>query len=160
MLPISGFAPDAAQPPISIIGAKELPKIERSEDDGQSRSIKPVTDEYVPEEKQEPIGRYWLGKDEDGQPKIYFDDPEQNKDAKGSDKKVSGEKADSCTCSTDKVDREIENLKKRQQELGRQINSETDNKKIEELRKELAQVERELSQKGNNTYRRQHATFS
>ena len=160
MLPISGFGLDVVQSPKPIIGAQELPKIERPEDAGQRQPIKPVMDEYIPEEKQEPTGRYWLGKDENGQPKIYFDDPEQGKDAKGSDKKVPGEKADSCTCSTDQVDREIEHLKKRQQELERQINSETDSKQIEELRKKLAQVERELSQKDNDTYRRQHATFS
>lgn len=179
MQPISGAIPGAAQSPISVAGVKEPSKVLRPEDEAQGHPLKPVMDEYVPEEKQEPSGRYWLGKDEDGQPKIYFDDPEraagqskqadelpdadapeEDKDVDGPDEKTSGDKAENCTCSTDKVDREIEKLKKKQEELERQINSETDDTKIKELEKKLAQVESELSQKDNDTYRRQHSTFS
>lgn len=109
-------------------------------------SPKPVMDEYVPEEKQESPGLYRLGRDEDGQPKIYFDDPES--------------KAESCTCNTDSVDREIESLKRKQEELNQQINSEADPSKIKELERKLAQTEQELSQKDNDSYRRQHAVFS
>lgn len=184
MLPISSFVPGVEQSPMSISGVKEPPKIERPEDEGQSRPIKPVKDEYIPEEKQEPIGRYWPGKDEEGNPKIFFDDPEQgkdadapdkseggtpkinsddpeqDKDADAPDKKASGDKAASCTINTDKVDREIEKLKKRQGELEQQINSETDDKKLEKLTRELKQVESELLQKDNDTYRRQNAVVS
>ena len=179
MQPISGFTPVAVQSPVAVASAKEPPKIQRPEDEAPGRSLKRTMDEYVPEEKQEPAGRYWLGKDENGQPKIYFDDPEravsqpersdelpgtdapeQNKGADRPDKKASGDKAESCTCNTDKVDREIEKLKKEREELERQINSETDDSKIRELEKKLSQVERALSQKDNDTYRRQHSTFS
>ena len=64
-----------------------------------------------------------------------------------------------CTGNTDRVDREIEKLKRKKKELEGQIHSETDDKKIEQLEKELAQVERELSQKDNDAYRRQHTVF-
>ena len=179
MQPISGLAPGAAQSPAAVSGVKEAPKVQRPEGKEQSCPLKPVMDEYVPEKPQEPSGRYWLGKDADGQPKIYFDDPEQAADAPekqdklpdvdnpeqdkgvdGSERKASGDRAESCTCNTDNVDREIEKLKKKQEELERQINSETDDTKVKELEKKLAQVESELSQKDNDTYRRQHATFS
>ena len=179
MQPISGLIPGAVQSPVTVAGVKEPPKIQRPEDEAPRRSLKRAMDEYVPEEKQEPTGRYWLGKDENGQPKIYFDDPEQavgqseksdeppnadapgqSKDTEGSDKKDSGDKAESCTCSTDQVDREIEKLKKERAELERQINSETDDTKIKELEKKLSQIESELRQKDNDTYRRQHSTFS
>ena len=179
MQPISGLAFGAAQSPASVRGVKEIPKVQQPEGKEQNRSLRPMMDEYVPEEKQEPTGRYWLGKDENGQPKIYFDDPERAADnsekpselpeadaperdrsAEDPERKASGDKAESCTCNTDNVDREIEKLKKRQEELERQINSETDDTKIKELEKKLAQVESELSQKDNDTYRRQHATFS
>ena len=179
MQPISGLIPGAVQSPVTVAGVKEPPKIQRLEDEAPRRSLKRAMDEYVPEEKQEPTGRYWLGKDENGQPKIYFDDPEQavgqseksdeppnadaseqNKGAEGPDKKVSGDKAESCTVNTDKVDREIEKLKKKREELKRQIHSETDDSKVRELEKKLSQIERELSQKDNDTYRRQHSTFS
>lgn len=179
MQPISGLISGAAQSPVSISGVKEPPKVQQPEEQAPERSLKPMMDEYVPEEKQEPSGRYWLGKDEDGQPKVYFDDPEQaadqpeksadrpddskpaqEPDAKGPDKKASGDKAESTTCNTDAVDREIEKLRKKQAELEQQLDSETDSSKIEELEKKLAQVESELSQKDNDTYRRQHSTFS
>lgn len=167
MQPNSGAIPGAAQSPISAAGVNEPSKVLRPEDGTQGRPLKPVMDEYVPEEKQEPSGRYWLGKDEDGQPKIYFDDleraadaPDENKDVDGPDKKAAGDKTERCTCNTDKVDREIEKLKKKQEELKRQIRAETDDAKIKELEEKLAQVERELSPKGSDTYRRQHSTFS
>ncbi len=170
MQPISSLAPSTVQSPAVVGGAKEVPKVQRPESEEQGRSLKPVLDKYIPEEKQEPSGRYWLGKDEDGKPKIYFDapertadNPERSKDTDNPEKKVSGDKddkAESCTCNTDSVDREIEKLKKKQAELEHQISSETDASKIKELEKKLAQVESELDQKDNDTYRRQHSTFS
>lgn len=102
---------------------------------------KPAMDEYIPEEKREPSGRYWLERDEDGQLKVHVD------------------REESCTGNTDAVDREIERLKRKREELEQRIERETDSAK-EALEKELAQVERELSQKDNDTYRRQHTVFS
>lgn len=143
MQPISGLISGAA--PASISGVREAPKVQRSEDQAPERSLKPAVDEFVPEEKQEPSGRYWLGQDEDGQPKVYFDDPDR---------------AESCTCNTDKVDRELEALRRKQEALMQQRNSETDSSKIQALEKKLAQIEGELRQKDNDAYRRQHASFS
>ena len=180
MQPIFGLIPGVAQSPVTVAGVKEPPKIQRLEDETPRRSLKRTMDEYIPEEKQEPTGRYWLGKDADGQPKIYFDDPDRaanapqkqdelpdtdspdkdrEADAPGK-KAANGRKAEICRGSTDAVDREIEKLKKKKEELERQINSETDDTKIKELEKKLVQVESELRQKDNDTYRRQHSTFS
>lgn len=160
MLPISGFVPGAERPLPSVPDVKGPPENERPENADRSRPIKPVKDEYIPEENQEPIGRYRPGRDENGDPKIYFDDPRQDKAPKAPDGEDSGGRADSCTGSTDRVDREIEKLKKRQKELEQKIGSETDAKKIEKLERELEQVESELREKDNDTYRRQHAVFS
>ena len=151
MQSISGINSGAAQPSVPIAGVDETKKVRRPEDETQSHRQKPVMDEYVPEEKPEPSGRYRLGKDEDGKPKIDFYGPEKS----GSDK--AGQ---SCTCNTDKVDREIENLTKQKQELEQQINRETDESKMEDLKAKLAQIEKELSQKDNDTYRRQHAVYT
>lgn len=74
--------------------------------------------------------------------------------------KEKPQKAERCTCDTDKVDREIKTLKKKREELERQIHSETDETRARELEAELARVEAELSQKDNDAYRRQHAVFS
>ena len=186
MMPISGVNTSAVQPLTTAEKVLGAPKVQKSEGESQSRQLKPVMDEYIPEEPQEPSGRYWMGKDEDGQPKIYFDDPERvadapkqpegTPDAKKPDtdapeepdpagqgaKGPEGEKdkGETWECNTDKVDREIEKLKKKQQELEQRLNTETDEAKIKDLEHQLAQVERELKQKDSDTYRRQHASFT
>lgn len=108
-------------------------------------------DEYVPSEPEEPSGRYWLKPDGDGTPKLHFDGPE---------KPEGGKEAERCTGDTGKVDREIKGLKRRQAELERRLAMEPDEAKRAALEKELNQIERELSRKDNDTYRRQHTVFS
>ena len=188
MMPISGVNTGAVQPLTTAEKVLGASKVQKPEEDAQSRQLKPVMDEYVPEEPQEPSGRYWMGKDEDGQPKIYFDDPERAADApkqpegtpdakkpdaddpeaeepdsagqgaKGPEGKK--DKGETWECNTDKVDREIEKLKKKQQELEQRLNTETDEAKIKALERQLSQVEQELKQKDSDTYRRQHAVYT
>ena len=154
--------------------------------------LKPVQDEYVPEgeKKRESYGRYWLGKDKDGSPKIYFDDPEADDpeargaaapeapEAAGAPKAENperdeepeapgkaappdkGGKEEKCRGNTDAVDREIKRLKKKKEELEAKLDRETDEAKRETLERRLAQVENELRQKDNDAYRRQHSTFT
>ncbi len=163
----------------SAAGVKAPPKAQRPEDETRGGPVPSQRDEYVPEEKQEPSGLYRLGKDEGGQPKVFFDDPErpsdapekqaglpdtdvpeEDKGADGPEKKAPGKKAERCTGNTDKVDREIERLKKKREELERQIGSETDEVKLKDLKRKLSQVESELRRKDNDAYRRQHTVFS
>ena len=176
MMPISGVNTVAVQPLTTAEKVLGASKVQKPEEEAQSRQLKPVMDEYVPEEPQEPSGRYWMGRDEDGQPKIYFDDPERaanapkqpedTPEAEEPDPAGQGakgpegekDKDEVWEGNSDKVDREIEKLKKRQQELGQRLNTETDEAKIKDLERQLAQVERELKQKDNDTYRRQHTT--
>ena len=161
---ISGIGLNAAQALAAAANVKAVPEVQRPEAEASARSRAPVVDEYVPEEKQEPSGRYWLGRDEDGRPKVFFDDPEladdQPSDAPAPEKKVEGDNAERCTGSTDQVDREIERLRKRKETLEQQINVQTDEVKLKELEEKLAQVERELAQKDNDAYRRRHTVFS
>ena len=85
------------------------------------------------------------------------DGPEEDgKKANGSDEK---KKVETCTGDTSKVDREIEKLKRKKKELEQKVNRESDPDKAEDLKKQLAQVERELSQKDNDSYRRRHTVF-
>ena len=145
----------AARPLTAAAGVKTAPEVRRPEAEASGRSRTPVVDEYVPEEKQAPSGRYWLGRGEDGRPKVYFDDPER-----ADDKPSDAPKAERCTADTDRVDREIKRLKQRKETLEQQLNAQTDGAKRQELERKLAQVERELAQKDNDTYRRQHTVFS
>ena len=176
MMPISGVNTGAVQPLTTAEKVLGASKVQKPEEEAQGRQLKPVMDEYVPEEPQEPSGRYWMGRDEDGQPKIYFDDPERaanapkqpedTPEAEEPDPAGQGakgpegekDKDEVWEGNSDKVDREIEKLKKKQQELEQRRNTETDEAKIKDLERQLAQVERELKQKDNDTYRRQHTT--
>ncbi len=176
MSQISGVNTVAVQPLTTAEKVLGASKVQKPEEEAQGRQQKPVMDEYVPEEPQEPSGRYWMGRDEDGQPKIYFDDPERTADApkqpedtpeaeepdpagqgaKGPEGKQ--EQDEVWEGNSGKVDQEIEKLKKKKEELEQRLNTETDEAKIKDLERQLAQVDRELKQKDNDTYRRQHTT--
>ena len=69
------------------------------------------------------------------------------------------DKSEVTTCDTGKVDRELENLRKRQEELSQQLRSAAP-EQAEAIQRQLDQVNRELAQKDNDAYRRQHAVFS
>ena len=131
-------------------------QIKETENQVNGNSIPVPKDEYISSEKSsnKPSGLYRMGRDENGNPKVLYDDPKkvQKKSATGN--------AEECTTNTDAVDREIEKLKEQKRQLEQQIQAETDEKKVKALEKKLAQVEAELNQKNNDTYRRQNAVVS
>lgn len=105
-------------------------------------------DEYIRSEKKggKPAGLYRLGQDENGNRKIYFDNPQKPEEK--------------CIGSTDKVDREIKGLKEKKQQLEQKIRSASgDEEKVKEWKKMLEQTENELSRKDNDTYRRAHSEY-
>ena len=106
-------------------------------------------DEYIPSEEDQSIGLYSVSQDDEGNPKIDYDSPEE------SDKN----KSESCTANTDKVDREIKRLKEKAEQLKQRIAS-TEGKERERLERQLKSIQMELSQKDNDNYRRQHTVFS
>lgn len=147
---------------------REKVKEAEKEQNGEkiSDKLSDLHDEYISSEKSgvKPSGLYRLGQDEDGRKKVFYDDPKKadKADEDGNPKVNNPEKsAKECTTNTDKVDREIEKLKEKQQQLKQQIKSASgDETKVKELEKKLAQVESKLSQKDNDTYRRQNASVS
>ena len=90
-----------------------------------------------------------------GAPGVQEPDP-AGQGAKGPE----GKKDETWECNTDKVDREIEKLKKKRQELERRLGTETDEAKIRDLERQLSQVERELKQKDSDTYRKRNAAYT
>lgn len=118
-------------------------------------SIPLPKDEYISsgESGSRPSGLYRMGQDENGNSKVLYDDPKKSGGTDGNGEEV--------TSNTDAVDREIEKLKKQKQQLEQQIKAASgDEEKVTELERKLLKVERELSQKDNDTYRRQHAVIS
>lgn len=74
--------------------------------------------------------------------------------------KPSVPEPETCTTDTTKVNREIKQLKDKRTELEQQVRSAPNPEKAEELSQKLAQVESQLMQKDNDTYRRQNAVVT
>lgn len=165
---ISGATAAMARPAAAAAHREGTPAARRPEDENPAPRERSIQDGYAPAEDQGPTGRYRLGKDGDGNPKICFDGQPQGADApEQPDRKAeepAGEDAkkrtEPCTCDTGRVDDEIKALKEKQKELQRQLKTETDEEAIKVLEQKLMQVERELSQKDNDAYRRQHAAYA
>ncbi len=170
MTPISSVSTGAAQALTPAKQALGTPGARPPEEKSPGHPPRPAMDRYVPEEPREPSGRYWLGRDEDGRPKICFDGPERAADAPDPEDpnqsagakrwEKTGQREGTCTGNTDKVDREIEKLKRKREELERRLHTETDEARRKELERQLAQVARELDQKDNDAYRRRHSAFT
>lgn len=86
MAPISGILPaalrQAAAGAARNVRARPLERTDEAERARQSEPARearrrPRMDEYVPAEEAAPAGRYWMERDENGSPKIRFDDPER-----------------------------------------------------------------------------------
>lgn len=149
-------------------------RVQKAKEVSEKTEIKNVSklseaqDKYTSSEKleKEPIGLYRVYQDENGNRKIFFDDPSKasyigGKKASKVDENNPEKSSEKCVTNTDKVDREIKKLKEKKQQIEHQIQSASGNqKKIQDLEKKLAQVENELSQKDNDTYRRQNASVS
>lgn len=103
-------------------------------------------DEYIPSEDEAPTGLYKFSEDKNGRPCIEYDDPKK------------GERSEKCTANTDKTDREIKKLREKARLLRQQLRSVSDDRR-DELEKQLKAVETELSQKDNDSYRRENAVF-
>jgi len=150
--------------------AKEAEKAKEEKEKASEQANNPK-DEYISSEKsgEKPSGLYRMEQDENGNKKIVFDDPKKaQNETPAKDKERSKAKPDNpaepsqqCTTDTGNVDREIEKLKAKKQQIAQQIQSARgDDAKVRELQKKLAQVENELSQKDNDTYRRQNASVT
>jgi len=141
---------------------KEASQDQRGED--KNEGIPVPKDEYISNEKSgsKPSGLYRLGQDENGNPKVMYDDPKRAAKAKDvQPKEEPAKKAEKCTTNTDNVDREIEKLKEDKKQLEQQIKAAAgDKEKVKVLEKKLVQIEGQLSQKDNDTYRRQNAVIS
>lgn len=137
-----------------------------------------VGDEYIKAGERERTGLYRVERDENGDKKIFFDKiekdksqevpetanstkPEKNNQNKSLGSPENKEKKMG-TVNTDAVDREIEALKRKREDLKKELNTvkngdESD--KIDFLQRQLDLIEGELMQKDNDTYRKQRASY-
>ena len=84
---------------------KRTSQEQRAED--KSEGVPIPKDEYISSEKSgsKPSGLYRLGQDENGNPKVMYDDPKRAAKAKDvQPKEEPAKKAEKCTTNTDNVD--------------------------------------------------------
>lgn len=70
------------------------------------------------------------------------------------------ERTEECTTNTDKVDREIRELREKKKELEQKLARSDGPEDKKRLETQLQQTERELQMKDNDSYRRSHAQYS
>lgn len=126
----------------------KLPQQEKPVEASQKAEFYQAPDEYSPREPEEPSGRYWMEPGEDG-PKIKFSDPE----------KAEGKPLNVTTMNTDQVNREIERLRKKVEELEAKA-AKAEGPERERLERQLKAAQQELNQKDNDGYRRANAKIS
>ncbi|MCM1084399.1 MAG: hypothetical protein NC428_13100 [Clostridium sp.] len=130
------------------------------EKENKMESISIQNDEYISSENRakKPSGLYHMERDDEGFPKVIYDDLTKKNVQSEEEPKKNAEKT---TTNTDKVDREIKKLKEEKKQLEQQVKAAAGNEeKIRELEQKITQIENELSQKNNDTYRRQNAEIS
>ena len=162
-------AKEEKQEDSSVVRSKEVQDVEKLilEDQLKSKDqpldIKRRFDTFEHQPESQATGVYELSHDEEGKPIIKFDDPSKETAEKTPNiNSEDGEKPQivKTTVNTDAVDREIEKLKKSLSETKQQLSSTNDPKEKELLNNKLSQLEAELRQKDNDTYRRQHGQIT
>lgn len=162
--------------------AAKLPAPEQPE---QSKEGPAPAAQFLHEEPESP-GRYWIERSDQGVA-VRFDPPTQPEtaDAAGSTEssraaeppaestkqpkppapehdEPSGEpeEPEGMRCSTDRVDKEIQAVRARAAALAQQLSAAKDDAERADIQRELDAANRELAQKDNDAYRRQHAQFT
>jgi len=143
----SDLAAQQAQRALRAQETQEPPQ-EKPVEAAQRAEFYQAPDEYSPKAPEPASGRYWMEPGEDG-PKLNYDAPE----------KAEGKPANVTTTNTDEVDREIERLRKKVEELEAQA-AKAEGPERERLEKQLKASQQELNQKDNDSYRRAHAKIS
>ena len=148
-------------PRFSAVDSLPAADVKKTDNDDLA-PVRPAYDQYLSQdlEPSRRLGLYQIARDENGNRRIQIDDDKQDAKAKPDLSKQPDDRAQNCTADTNKVDREIQALKKEAMRLQSELNATQDEQKAKELQKQLAKIQQELQQKDNDTYRRQHTQFS
>ena len=83
-----------------------------------------------------------------------YSEPAPDKGVQAAEKGVKEEK---CTTNTDAVDQELKGLRQEKQQLMQKLRLSINPGEARELERQLQNIERQLTEKDNDAYRRQHA---
>ena len=137
------------------INKVQTEQIERAEEKDKPEIILAPKDEYISSEKsgKKPSGLYYMGQDENGNPKIIFDTVKKAEETESEQSKGTrlegasdNDRVKVTIGNMDKVKNEIKKLKEEKKQLEQQLKMAAGNEqKTKELEAKLAQVEAELS---------------
>ena len=143
----------APQAPVQAAQAAERTPDAAENPAALSQPAAPAYDTYTPGRQPEASGLYRVAHDKDGTPRIEYDDPETPERA------APESRTETTTINTDKVDQELRMLKEKREQMEKQLASASP-EAAGALERQLSQIENELRQKDNDTYRRQNAVVS
>ena len=126
----------------------------RFEDPGRQDAGRDVLAEGRTEEKRA------SGSAEGAEEKRASGSAEGAEEKRASDAPEQSEKTEKCTINTDKVDREIRELREKKKELEQKLARSDGPEDKKRLETQLQQTERELQMKDNDSYRRSHAQYA
>lgn len=160
---VSAVNTSSKSAPLEKIPEADTPKISGIGGEKNSRSTSSRLFDRFENSGETPSntsGIYRMGEDEEGNPKILIDEPEQAKNRGEEPAKPEEPKKTKCTANTDRVDAEIRQLREKRQEVQRQMQSEENAEKRKSLERQLASLDSELMLKDNDTYRKQNAIYT
>lgn len=147
----------------SSVGAEKVQNVEKAIEEDRaavknfSADWKRRFDTFEHRSETQKAGVYAFSRDGEGNAVIEFDDPEgSQKSPETGSQDGSKPQIGKTTVNTDAVDREIEKIKQSFRETKQRLAAASDPREKELLENKLSQLEAELKQKDNDTYRRQH----
>lgn len=169
----------------AVIGPDEAPGITAVQGKGAGAGENGIQgelmDRFAPEEPAVKAGLYRKAKGQDGNPTLRFDDPTKAekedeetpaeaaeeekaaKEQKAAEEEKEAKKAEAktktTTINTDRVDREIEKLREKIEDVAQDLRTAT-GEEAEKLEQQLLLDRIELRLKDNDTYRRAHSQVS
>ena len=167
---VSDTAANAVTGPNEAPGVTAAAKAAGSDEGGLRGELR---DRYAPEDRSGKAGLYRMAKDEEGNPVLLFDGPEkatqekteaagESEEAEAEEKAAAQKEAaqesesKSTVTNTDRVDRELQQLRDEAEDLARKLRTATGDE-AERLQQKLTLAKIELRIKDNDTYRRAHA---
>ena len=162
----------------AVTGPNEAPGVTAAAGSDEGGLRGELRDRYAPEDRSGKAGLYRMAKDEEGNPVLLFDGPEkatqekteaagESEEAEAEEKAAAQKEAaqekeaeesesKSTVTNTDRVDRELQQLRDEAEDLARKLRTATGDE-AERLQQKLTLAKIELRIKDNDTYRRAHA---
>lgn len=137
-------------------------KSSNNNNSGFVKQKQPDYDTYIPEDKPSPDEKAVTAPSAKDKSGLHCncnknDKPLEKKTVKTEESDKDG--VEKCTANTNKVDKEIQRLKEKKNQIEQELHSDIPVERRKELEEQLRRITQELQQKDNDSYRKQHTEF-